>query len=133
MILPGFPALQSSDGGGFPAVTINRANIGGYDLFYGYIRPVGVMSGDLGAYGGTLSGTLVPGYVTDGVFSMSGKINIAIMGNCEALLSGVTALMDNGTPLSVVTPATYESETEATFIYFDGEWTSTGDRTVQLV
>lgn len=136
MILPGFPVLlpaPASSGIVFPAVTINRADIGGLG-YYGYIRSGGFMASVLGVSGGSLSGTLVPGYVTDAVVSISGPIGIYIQGNCEALLSGVTALMDNGTPVPLAGPFAYDGDGDITgTTVADYEWSSTGNRTIQLV
>lgn len=137
MQIPGFPALISGRAEMvFPAVTIDRADIGGYGGYYGYVMPGGYAAEDLGGVsGGSLSGTLVPGYVMDSVASYGSLIRIMIVGNCEALLSGVTAMMDNGTPIWLTGP----------FVYYGGEfdvtiaetttnpWSSTGNRTIQLV
>lgn len=134
MILPGFPVLLSKASGssGFPAVTVGRANLGGMGI-YGYIRPGGLVAGLYGASGGTLSATLVPGFVTDAVFdSTNDGIWVVVVGDCESVLSGVTALMDNGTPLPLLASAAYDSNGGVTLITFTGSWTSTGNRTVQL-
>lgn len=137
MILPGFPVIipaPASSGIVFPEVTINRADIGGAGLYYGYIRPGGYMASALGASGGSLSGTLVPGYVTDAVISLGGDTQIFIVGNCEALLTGVTAMMDNGTPVPLAGPFTYLVDDDITAgIIEDYAWSSTGTRTIQLV
>lgn len=133
MILPGFPVMVASSGLVLPPVTVTRASLD--DLGYGYIQPGGIGAGNWGVSGGSISGTLVPGYVTDSVMSFTGgSIVIFIVGNCEALLSGVTALIDNGTPLLLDAPFVYESSLGTTFSSSSaGEWSTTGNRTVQLV
>lgn len=135
MILPGFPVLFSS-GIVFPEVTVTRANIGGGNFAYGFIMSGGYTAGAFGASGGSLSGTLVPGFDTDCVIGIpsEGGITVSITGNCAAMLSGVTALMDNGTPLSLSAPFAYDSANNITFAETSsGAWSTTGNRTVQLV
>jgi len=139
MILPGFPVLLSKPTSGsivFPAVTVGRANINTTPAIgvnsYGYIRAGGIMASAFGVSGGTLSGTLVPGFVTDAVVSYLDTISVIIQGNCEALLSGITAMMDNGTPLPLDGPFVYDGVATGATISVSG-WSATGNRTVQLV
>lgn len=132
MLITPAPMFLGSGSIVFPAVTVGRADIGGLG-FYGYVRPGGPVAGAFGASGGTLSGTIVTGYVTDGVVYDGDQLGVTIMGDCTALLAGVTALMDNGTPLPLLYPAAYISDIGATAMSFDGSWTSTGNRTIQLV
>lgn len=132
MILPGFPVLFSS-GIVFPVVTVNRANLGGGGIAYGYIRSGGHMAGLMGVDGGSLSGTLVPGFVTDMVAGIvGGEIQISIMGNCAALLSGVTVLIDNGTPLPLADPFAFDGDVTTAYTTTGNTWSETGNRTVQL-
>lgn len=131
MILPGFPVMVASSGLVLPPVTVTRASLDG--LGYGYIQPGGIGAGNWGVSGGSISGTLVPGYVTDSVMSFTGGgIVIVIVGNCEALLSGVTALIDNGTPLTLAAPFAYDPGEGATVTSTTAEWNATGARTIQL-
>lgn len=136
MLITPAPMFLGSGGIVFPAVTVGRADIGGLGAFYGYVRSGGSMASQLGVSGGTLSGTLVPGFVTDAVVDITGggtSLLIVIMGNCAALLSGVTAIMDNGTPLSFSYPAAYDAGSDTTATETAGGWSATGNRTVQLV
>lgn len=134
MLLTALPMFLASSSG-FPAVTVGVAYIGVMGM-YGYVRPGGVMSGALsGLSGGTLSGTLVPGYVTDAVFSASGSVGIYVIGDCTALLTDVTALKINSTICAISTPAAY-SVYDATTIEFDGSaihMAASTSYTVQLV
>lgn len=144
MILPGFPTLlkpKPSSAITFPAVTLNRANINtsgmlGYNS-YGYIRSGGPTASAFGVSGGSISGTLVPGFVMDAVvdYSNGNQISISIEGNCEAQLGGITALMDNGTPLPLDEPFAYDSGSGITgaFTASGNGWSATGNRTIQLV
>jgi hypothetical protein len=75
----------------------------------------------------------LPGCYRDAVIYTGDAIIVFVMGDCTALLTGVTALMDNGTPLPLLEPATYDSDGGVTGITLTGSWTSTGNRTVQLV
>lgn len=102
---------------------------------FGYVRPGGIVSTFFGVLsGGTLSATLVPGFVTDAVFDDGSGAGVFIQGDCTALLTGVTALMDNGTPLPLLAPFEYFPDYGYTSAQFPGgSWTSTGNRTIQLV
>jgi hypothetical protein len=134
MILPGFPALVPAKASSvFPAVTVGRADIGGFGTLYGYIRAGGIAAALYGVSGGTLSASLVQGFVTEVVVRDGLATSVVFAGDCAALLSGVTALMDNGTPLPITYPFVYESDNNVTLGTFDGFWTATGNRTVQLV
>lgn len=141
MLITPVPMFLASSGIVFPAVTINRANIDTSGVFghnsYGYIRSGGIYAGLVGTSGGSLSATLVPGYVTDVVVDIfdGDQIAIAIVGDCAALLAGVTALMDNGTPLPLDAPFQYSAGEGITGAYTapGNGWSATGNRTIQLV
>lgn len=134
MFITPLPMFMGVGGFSAPAVTVGRADIGGLGAFYGYIRSGGPTSAAAGGLsGGTLSATLVPGFVTDAVYDSGGAISIIIMGNCEALLSSVTAMTDNGTPLPILGPPGYYPGDNYTELIVDGAWAATGNRTVQLV
>lgn len=122
-----------SGGSGFPAEVVTRVLLSsGPPVVYGYIRPGGIVAGIFGFSGGTLSGTLVPGFVTDAIFTTDGDGNIALVGDATAALVSVTSLLDNGTPRAV-TSVSYDSEAGVTTVDVPSlGWNAAGNRTVQF-
>ena len=126
-----------SGGSGFPAEVVNRALLlSGPPTVYGYVRSGGIMAGILGVSGGTISGTLVPGFVPDAVitivdgFGTTGQI--VLVGDATAALASVTNLLDNSTP-HAVTSVDYDPGISGTSVEVPTlVWNTTGNRTVQF-
>ena len=137
MILPGFPTLVNTPGGGFtpgPSVTLTSASF--YDgAIYGYIRPGGYISGELGGMsGGSLSASIWPGFITDSVYENSEGVSILLNGDATASLSGVSSLRV-GASYHAVLGMGYFSGGDVTSLTIDHSTLSIspGTYTIQLV
>lgn len=118
MMIPGFPTLVTMPQGGFPSVSMTAESF--FDGSYvGYVRPGGFYSGQSGESGGTLSATLLPGYVTDAIVQSEGDFFVYFIGDATPDLVGVTALNVDGTPEPIKGPASYTAGYNLTGVSFD--------------
>lgn len=130
-------AGKAPSGASFPAEVVNRVLLSsGPPTIYGYIRPGGIIAGIFGFSGGSITGTLVPGFVTDAVYTVDDGFDsygqIALVGDATAALASVTNLLDNSTP-HAVTSVNYDSGIGATAASVPTlVWNTTGNRTVQF-
>mgnify|MGYP001240062518 CR=1 FL=1 len=85
-----------------PSVSIMSASFaGGY--LTGFIRSGGYTASTIGASGGSLSATILTGFVTDSVTYIpdTSEISISIVGDAVAALAGVSAITVGGVPCAV--------------------------------
>lgn len=134
MILPGFPVLLSKPASQvWPMATITVAAIP--PAFFGFILSGGITEGIIVTSSGSISRSLVSGYVTDAVIDNGeGEVQIVIQGDCVAVLSNVTEVLIDGVPYPLSFSPTYYSDEGYTYVVFSGSpWSGSGTHTIQLV
>ena len=130
LILP-VPMFLASQEEGWPMASINVAALPA--VGYGFILSGGIFEGLLGVSGGSISRSLVPGYVTDAVIGSGGAVQIIMQGDCEAVLSNITEILVDGVPYSLGFPFSYNSDDDYTGAGFIGDpWSGPGTHTIKL-
>lgn len=116
----------------FPEVTLTAVDFSGV---YGYIKPGGFIASSIGGTsGGSLSATLLPGFVIDSIAGNGSTISCYIVGDATSALASVSAIKINGTSYPLVGTPAYESGDNYTVISFTGgQPNSAGTYTVQFV
>jgi len=119
-----------------PSVSILSASFaGGY--LTGFIRSGGYTASTIGASGGSLSATILTGFVTDSVTYIpdTSEISISIVGDAVAALAGLSAMTIDGVPCAVSTPPSYDAVKSVTLAYFTAATSlvASTTQTIQLV
>lgn len=119
-----------------PIVSIASASFaGGYST--GFIRSGGYTASAIGASGGSLSATILTGFVTDGVTYIPdlSEISVYIVGDAVAALAGLSAMTIGGVPCAVSTPPSYDAVNSVTTASFVGSaaLVASTTQTIQLV
>ncbi|MEP2205257.1 MAG: hypothetical protein ABJI65_20595, partial [Tateyamaria sp.] len=87
MILPGFPVMLGAAAGFEPGPIITMGAVDLNPSFTGYMRPGGIVAGLFGlSGGGSISATIMPGFVTDAVFYYSGAIEVYLVGDARPII-----------------------------------------------
>ena len=117
-----------------PSVSITSASFFSGDLV-GYVKSGGFTATEIGASGGTLSATILTGFVTDGVFYIPGSsaIRAYIVGDAVAALAGVSAMTIGGVPCAVSTPPSTDGTTTVIVFYPTAALVASTTQTIQLV
>ena len=117
-----------------PSVSITSASLaGGY--FAGFFSSGGPTATAYGVSGGTLSATILTGFVTDSVFYTSdlSKTYIYIFGDAVAALAGLSAMTIGGVSCALAGPPAYDGT--LTGIIFDSTTAlvASTTQTIQLI
>jgi len=117
-----------------PIVSITSASFfSGYIV--GYIKSGGPSAAGTGLSGGSLSATILTGFVTDGVFYIPGSsaIRAYIVGDAVAALAGVSAMTIGGVPCAVSTPPSTDGTTTVIVFYPTAALVASTTQTIQLI
>ena len=121
-----------------PSVSITSSDFGSGGAVVGYIKSGGFAATALGVSGGTLSATVLTGFVTDSVFYTPGssEIKAYIVGDAVAALAGVSAMTIGGVPCALINGPEYNvnvaGTTEIVF-YPTAVLVASTSQTIQLI
>lgn len=119
-----------------PIVSITSASfVSGYIV--GYIKSGGATATGQGTSGGTLSATILPGFVTDSVMYIPGssRIYVYIFGDAVAALAGLSAMTIGGVSCYLAGPPAYDGSTltSVDFFAFGAALVASTSQTIQLI
>lgn len=117
-----------------PIVSITSASfVSGYIV--GYIKSGGATATSVGVSGGTLSATILTGFVTDSVMYVSdtSEIFAYFVGDAVAALAGVTAITIGGVSCAVSTPPSTDGTITRIVFYPTAVLVASTTQTIQLV
>lgn len=134
LIVPTSMFLAAGSGGGI-RIGVASLVVGPPTAHWGYVLDGGRWDTVEGYSGGTLSETLVDGFVTDAVINTSGgNLIIWIQGDCTAEIAGFTGLVVDGIEYPFEGTG-YNGGDDYTYMISDiagNFWTSTGTSTIEL-
>jgi len=128
--------MMMDDAAGFsgPSVSITSASFGS-GAIAGYIKSGGPAATAFGVSGGSLSATILTGFVTDSVIynSTASAIHAYIVGDAVAALAGVSAMTIGGVPCALAGPPAYDGTITAIVFYPTAVLVASTTQTIQLV
>jgi len=117
-----------------PSVSITSASFfSGYIV--GYIKSGGATATGQGVSGGSLSATILTGFVTDSVMYIPGSsaIYVYIFGDAVAALAGLSAMTIGGVPCAVSTPPSYDGTITGIIFVGSAALVASTSQTIQLI
>jgi len=117
-----------------PIVSITSASFfSGYIV--GYIKSGGATATRQGVSGGTLSATILTGFVTDSVFytPSTSRIYAYIVGNAVAALAGLSAMTIGGVSCALAGPPGYDGTITEIIFYPTAALVASTTQTIQLI
>lgn len=119
----------------WPSVSITSSDFGSGELYVGYIKSGGPSAAGTGLSGGSLSATILTGFVTDSVFytPSTSRIYAYIVGNAVAALAGLSAMTIGGVSCDLAGPPGYDGTITEIIFYTTAALVASTTQTIQLI
>lgn len=119
-----------------PSRSITSSDFGSGGNTAGYIRSGGYTATAYEASGGTLSGTLLTGFVTDAILWVSASedlISVYIVGDAVAALDGLSAMTIGGVPCALAGPPESDGTITGITLVGSAALIASTSQTIQLI
>ena len=118
-----------------PSVSITSSDFGSGGYIVGYIKSGGATATGLGVSGGSLSATILTGFVTDSVMYIPGSsaIYVYLFGDAVAALAGLSAMTIGGVSCALAGPPAYDGTITEIVFYPTAVLVASTTQTIQLI